>query len=179
MTRTDADHFNKEPVRQAKFITPPNALKQKVGSGGISDDVLSQAQGLLDNNKFNFKPDGEEILNNMLMAMTKARRDDDANNTEEHIVAIMFQAMLLKTNGGMFHYELITKVADKLVQFLEVIEKIDEQELQIVEAFYSTIRAIFLSEIKGTGGAQGQQLYAALVEACTRYFEKYHQSRQE
>ncbi len=175
MTQMDSDHFNQSPVRAAKFITPPNKLKQKVGSGGISDDVISKAQSLLDDNKFNFKPDGEEILNSMILAITKARRDNDPSNTEDHIVAIMFQAMLLKTNGGMFHYELVTKVADKLVQFLEVIEKITEPELKIVEAFYSTIRAIFLSEIRGTGGTQGQQLYAALVEACMRYFEKYHQ----
>ncbi|PZP53441.1 MAG: hypothetical protein DI586_11050 [Micavibrio aeruginosavorus] len=175
MTQKDIEHFNKAPVRQAKFITPPNALKQKIGSGGVSDDVISQAQGLLDNNKFDFKPDGEEILNNMLMAMTKARRETSLDNTEDHIVGIMFQAMLLKTNGGMFHYDIVTKIADKLVQFLEVIEQIREPELQIVEAYYTTLRAVFISEMKGPVDAKGQQLYAALVDACTRYFEKYHQ----
>lgn len=167
-------HYYQIPRRKAEFITPPNTLKEKVGKGGLSADVLKKAQALIENNKYNFRPEGEKILENMLKAISQARRPE--NKDEEKLISdILYFAMQLKTNGGMFHYELVTKIADRLVQFLEVIEQIKAPELEIIEGFYSTLRVVFVSEIKGDGGMKGQQLYGALIEACMRYFEKFPQ----
>ena len=173
---TTDTHYQQTPRRKAEFIKPPNLLKDKVGYGGLSDSILQKAQGLIENNKFDFRPEGEKILEAMLFAMTEARRPGE-RTPETIITGILFHAMLLKTNGGMFHYELVTKIADRLVQFLEVVDKLGEPELEIIEGFYTTLRAVFIAEIKGDGGSKGQQLYAALVDACMRYFEKYPQKK--
>jgi hypothetical protein len=80
--------------------------------------------------------------------------------------------MQLKANGGMFHYDLVTKIAERFIQFMEVIENLDEEALEIITAFHTTIRAIILGRIRGDGGKRGDELLVALIDACTRYFDK-------
>ena len=44
-------HFNQPQKRQAEFFMPPNLLKEKAGSGGLSEDILLKAQKLLEEGK--------------------------------------------------------------------------------------------------------------------------------
>ncbi len=170
----DDKHFHQTPRRKAEFFNPPNTLKEKVGHGGLTEEVLKKAQGLLENNTYEYRPMGEMALDAMLKAITEARRPGDRKQ-EALINSLLFPTMQLKTNGGMFHYQLVTKIADRLVQFLEVIETLDESAIEVIEGFYTTMRAIFIAQLKGDGGIKGQQLYLALVDACMRYFDKFPQ----
>lgn len=172
MTDTTNPHYNQKPRRKANFIMPQNKLKQKLGSGGLSQDIINKAQKLIENNTYDFRPDAEEILDRMERTIVDTRQSQEQDQ-EDIIQQLMFPVMQLKTSGGMFHYETVTDISDRLVQFLEVVEKIGEPELEVIEGFYSTLRAIFAAELKGDGGPQGQQLYNALLKACNRYFEKY------
>ncbi len=166
-----ATHFHQKPRRDAQYITPPNILREKVGVGGLHADIIKKAQALIDNNKYDYLPQGEMALETILFAVTAARSAE--NRTSESLInSILFPAMQLKTHGGMFHYHLISKIADQLVQFLEVIEALDDTALEIVESFYTTMRAIFIAQMKGEGSTRGKMLHDALVAACTRYFEK-------
>jgi hypothetical protein len=85
---------------------------------------------------------------------------------------MLYPAMQLKANGGMFHYPLVTSLADKLIQFLEVIAEADIAAIEIVLAFFTAIRAVVMGRITGSGGLQGAELQQALEEACQRYFTK-------
>ena len=172
MIDTANPHYNQKPRRKANFITPQNKLKQKMGSGGLSQDIINKAQSLIENNTYDFKPDAEEILNRLERTIAQSRQAQDKNQ-EDIIQQLMFPVMQLKTSGGMFHYNLVTDIADRLVQFLEVVEVISEPELEIVTGFYSTLRAVFAAELHGDGGPQGKQLYNELLHACDRYFEKF------
>lgn len=166
------EHYNQVPKRKAEFITPPNNLKAKVGSGGLSDDIIEKAQALLENNTVDFLPLGEMYLQNLMKAIEYSK---DAHIDEDHehlITSMLYPAMQLKANGGMFHYPLVTQIADKLIQYLEVIEAADIEALEIVMAFHTTIRAVILGRITGDGGKHGEELIDALDKACLRYFEK-------
>ena len=168
---TDNNHFQQKPRREAQYINPPNILREKVGVGGLHADILKKAQSLIDNNSFDYRPHGEIALETLLHAITNARATE--NRADENLIySILVPVMDLKTSGGMFHYPLISKIADKLVQFLEVIEKLDDTALEIVESFYTTIRAIFIAQMKSEISEKGIQLHDALVAACNRYFEK-------
>jgi len=173
---TDERHYNQEPRRKAEFIRPPNTLKAKVGSGGLSDDIITRAQTLLENNSAEFAPLADLYLTSLMRGVEMARKATPADDSENDIAHIIYPAMQLKANGGMFHYPLVTRSADKLIQFLEVIENTDEDALEIVVAFLTTIRAITLGKITGDGGKYGVELIDALNHACVRYFEK-HPSR--
>ncbi len=165
-------HYNQTQKRKAEFIRPPNTLKDKVGSGGLSDEILEKAQELLESNTVDFTPLGSLYLENLMQGIDKAKHAGPAEDQEYIISTMLYPAMQLKANGGMFHYELITVMADKLIHFLEVIEEPDIEVVEIVLAFHTSMRAVLQGGIKGNGNKQGEGLMAALDAACYRYFDK-------
>ena len=168
------DHFNQPQRRKAEFINPPNTLKAKVGSGGINEAILDKAQQLLENNTVDFQPLGEMYLGTLQKAIDLAK-DASPEDEQEHIItSMLYPTMQLKANGGMFHYQLVTIIADRCIQFLEVIEQADIEAIEIVMAFHTTIRAVIMGRIMGDGGRHGAELLDALDAACLRYFEKSH-----
>jgi hypothetical protein len=175
----DMRHFNQKPRRKAEIIRPPNTLKAKVGSGGISDDILEKAQTLLENNAVDFQPLAELYLTSMTRGLDAARSAINNDDLEPMIANIIYPAIQLKANGGMFHYQLVTKIADKLIQFMEVIEGLDKDALEIISAYQTTIRAVIQGRITGDAGKYGDDLIDALNEACMRYFDKNPHQRKE
>lgn len=165
-------HFNQTPRRKAEFIKPQNNLKAKVGSGGLGEDILNKAQALLENNAVDFQPLAEMYLNALSRGIEKCQKPGPRDTAETLIAGMIYPSMQLKANGGMFHYQLVTKIADKLIQFMEVIEEPDMDAVDIVLAFHTTMRAIIMSKITGNGGRHGFELMQALDEACNRYFER-------
>ncbi|MGN7438550.1 MAG: hypothetical protein ACTHOO_07880 [Alcanivorax sp.] len=169
----DIKHYNQKPVRNAKFITAPNVLKAKVGVGGLSDTILDRAQKLLENHTEDFRPLAEIYIKQMKEGIDAAKNLGQPTASEEYIARILFPCVQLKANGGMFHYPLITRIAERFVQFMEVVEKLDEETLEIAAAFHTTIKIVVASQIKGDGGEQGESLVEELNGACMRYFEKH------
>lgn len=172
MTENTPPHFNQPQRRKAEFHMPPNNIKAKVGAGSLSENILNKAQALLENNTVDFRPLGEMYLDTLNKGIEQARTPPKDMEQENIIAAMLYPAMQLKANGGMFHYQLVTSIADRLIQFLEVIHVIDQAALEIILAFHTTMRAILLGQIKGNGGVRGAELMQALVDACYRYFEK-------
>jgi hypothetical protein len=165
-------HYNQTPRRRAEFIKPLNTLKAKVGAGGLSENILNKAQKLLESNTVDFQPLAEMYLGALMRGIEEAKESGPASDNEHVIAAMLYPGMQLKANGGMFHYELVTRIADKLIQFLEVIERPDIEAIEIVLAFHTTIRAVVHGRIKGNGGRYGTELIEALNDACVRYFDK-------
>lgn len=81
--------------------------------------------------------------------------------------------MQLKANGGMFHYQLISDVADICLQFVESIKEYDAEVLEIIEAYENTIDVILENKLRGDGGPEGYELVMELHKACKRYFKKH------
>ncbi len=179
MAMSDLEHFNQPTRRKAEFIKLPNTLKNKVGGGGLSENILNKAQALLENNTTDFRPLGEMYLDALSKGLDQAKNPAADANMEDMISTMLYPSMQMKANGGMFHYPLVTSIADLLIHFLEVIEKLDEECLEIIQAFHTTLRAILLGQIKGNGGQRGKELHDALSEACFRYFEKHPDNREE
>ena len=170
---SEAPHFNQKQRRRAEFIKLPNTLKTKVGSGGLSEEILNKAEKLLENNTVDFTPLGEMYLTTLMKGIELAKNSNGDEDAEYIISSMLYPAMQLKANGGMFHYPLVTRVADKLIQFLEVIEQPDIEAIEIVLAFHTSLRAIVLGRVTGSGGKYGAELIGALNAACMRYFDKY------
>ena len=170
----DIKHYNQQPKRKATFIKPPNILKAKVGFGGLNDQILDRAQKLLEEQASDFKPLAEIYLDRMRSGISSARESEEKTSADEDAIAqILFPCVQLKANGGMFHYPLVARIADRFVQFIEVVERLDHETLDIAEAFYTTIKIVVNGEIKGDGGEQGEALVSELNNACMRYFDKH------
>ncbi|PJB70423.1 MAG: hypothetical protein CO093_08090 [Alphaproteobacteria bacterium CG_4_9_14_3_um_filter_47_13] len=166
-------HFSQPIKRKAEFIKPPNMLKAKVGSGGLSDEIIEKAQSLLQNNAIDFQPLADMYLGLMMEGINSANSEDHNHDGEVIIADMLYPAMQLKANGGMFNFPLVTSISDRLVQFLEVIEEADANAVEIVLAFHTTIRAVINGKITGNGGSHGTEILSALNKACVRYFEKH------
>lgn len=164
-------HFNQQQRRKAEFITPPNILKSKVGIGGLSEEILNKAQKLLEEHTVEFEPLANIYLGSLLEGIEVAKGQDYTDQAESVIATIIYPVMQLKANGAMFHYNLITAIAEKLIYFLEVIEVPDIEALEIILAFHTTMKAIMQGKITGEGGEHGQDLLIALNNACLRYFD--------
>lgn len=163
-----------EQSKKARFIKPPNILKQKVGSGGIDESLLEQAQSIIDTVELDFVPYAEEFLRQLSAAVKKARTSDDSfQDKKESIVGPIMQ---LKANGGMFRYQLVSDVADIALQFVESVDDINNDGLDVIKAHENTIRVITGNKLRGDGGNEGFALVKELHKACKRYFEKHKPS---
>jgi len=179
MAEDKSHHFNQKRRRKAEIIKPPNRIKQKVGHGGVTNDILEKTQALLESVKADFPAMAEMHLDalssaiNYIRQVRSSAKKQKKSEEEELINSVIYPAMQLKAHGGMFKYPLVTHIADNMIQFLEVIPRMDEDALEIVEAHNTTLRAIVQNEISGTGGKKGKALLNELHDACSRYFNKY------
>jgi hypothetical protein len=175
--KPDDGHFNQKPRRKAEFIKPINILKSKAGYGGLDEDILNKAQALLENNSVDFLPMAEMYLSSIMRGIERARNPAPGESEEVLITGMLYPTMQLKANGGMFRYPLVTRIANKLIQFLEVIAAPDKDAIEIVLAFHTTMRAVLMGRVIGSGGKHGDVLMQALEAACLRYFEHYPDNR--
>jgi hypothetical protein len=157
-----------QKVRNAELISPPNRLKEKVGSGGIDEAVLVKAQELLERNTINFEPIATMLIDLLSDAIADTKSGDLKG--EASIEALIYPAMQLKAQGSMFHYPLVSDISHILVNFLETVENMDRDVLDIVIAHKMSIKAVLASQLKGDGGKSGQELREALMDACARFY---------
>jgi hypothetical protein len=164
-----ADETQPKKLRRAELISPPNSIKEKVGSGGLDETVLVKAQAMLEENKADFGP-----IAGMLMAMLDdgiQKAKSGALKGEPAIEAVIYPAMQLKAQGGMFQYPLVTEISNILVNFLETVTEIDKDVIDIVVAHKLAINAVIASKIQSDSGKTGRELCAALMDACNRYYK--------
>ena len=175
--KPETKHFNQKRRRKAEFMKPVNVLKSKAGYGGLDDEILNKAQALLENNSVDFLPMAEMYLSGMMRGIERSRNPAPGESEKVLIAGMLYPAMQLKANGGMFRYPLVTRIADKLIQFLEVIAAPGKDAIEIVLAFHTTMRAVLMGRVIGSGGKHGDELMQALEAACLRYFEHYRGKR--
>lgn len=157
--------------KKAKFITPPNILRQKVGTGGIDQRTLDRAEEFIDSNSFDFADVAEEIIRNLRRQVKEVRAGRERGKAA--IEKLARPIMELKAGGGMFRYQMVSDIADIALNFLETVTKLDDDCLEIVEAHHDALQAIVSKRLQGAGGAQGRALAGELEKASQRFFKKH------
>lgn len=160
--------------RRAEILFPPNTLKAKVGSGGIDEKLIIKAQKIIEETKVDFLPTGQRYLKSLEEGVSTTKANRGRMDDEGLIATMLYPAMQLKANGGMFGYPLVTAVAARLIRFLEQIHEANDDALEVIHAYIETLKAILLM---GEGNRQVVEhvtdIHVALDEACARYFEKH------
>lgn len=157
--------------KKAKFITPPNVLRQKVGTGGIDQRLLERADEFIDNNSFDFAEVAEKIIHGLKRQLKEVKAADDRGKAA--IDKLSRPIMELKASGGMFRYQMVSDVADIALNFLETVTELDDDCFEIVEAHHNALQAIVSKRLQGPGGAQGRALAGELQKASQRFFKKH------
>ena len=156
---------------KVKYFDPPNILRQKCGMGGLSPQVLSRAENLIDENELDFTPYTIDIMAELDKAIAEAKKAEKADKS--HIEEIVAYIMELKANGGMFQYILITEIASVILNFLEGLDELNDDAFDIIEVHQRALRVITKHKLRGTGGKEGKALSTELFDACNRYRKKY------
>src|SRR6202034_2781582 len=100
-------------------------------------DVLSKAQAVLENNTVDFQAVARMYLAAMMRGIEYANKRPGGEDDETLIAGMLYPAMQLKANGGIFRYPLVTRISDRLLRFLEVIAAPDADAIEIVLAFHT------------------------------------------
>jgi len=164
--------FEQKRKRSAEFIPVPNDLKDKVGTGGLDQTIIERAQAIIDNNSFDFTPEAQRQLSALREGIRMCQTQRDRFDTDGLIAIIAQPAMQLKANGTTFGFPIVTKISDLLIRFIEVLNEIDDDAINVMSGFITALNAVIVGQIKGYGGKEGAGLYDALEQACQRYFDK-------
>jgi hypothetical protein len=156
--------------RKTRIMKASYMLQSKVGMGPVDEDAIKRSQEVMDGNSVDFGPMATEFLNELKEAVEKAKAGED---TPENLIKGMTgPVMQLKANAGMFKATLIGNLANIMLNFLESIDALDNDVIDIVNAHHTTLNLIISSSIEGDGGAYGAQFEKELKDACKRYFAK-------
>ena len=145
-------------------------LQSKVGKGPLDEDTVRRCQAVLDREASGFEDLAGDILDRLELAIEKARLGK--HNENDLIEAMTQPVMELKANARMFKYGMVSSLANIMLGFLESIEKLDKDAIEIVSAHQKTLHAIISREMKGDGGEYGVLLEKELRDAIRRYFSK-------
>lgn len=157
--------------RKPRFFDPPNILKKKVGKGGIDMKILEQAETFIDTNEISLDDIAAKIIVRLEEAVARAKASPRADRN--HVNAVISPIMELKASGAMFGYGLVSEVAAVMLNFLENLDELNEDALEIIGVHHRTLDVILKNKLKGAGGREGRALADELYDACNRYRKKY------
>ncbi len=154
--------MTKKAKTKAKFYNPPNVLRQKCGYGGIDPALLEKSDAFIAQNDVDFGPIAKKILERLDKGVKLVRDSKTAPLID------------IKANGAMFKFGLLTEVADIALNFLENIDRLNPDAVEILEVNRRTLHVIIDNNLRGGGGAHGNALLKELTEACQRYYKKHN-----
>ncbi len=158
----------KKPV----FFDPPNKLKQKVGDGGIPAFLIKKCQEYLESNPVDFTPYATRHLDELIDLKTQIQSKKIDNDTAATKITNII--MQLKSNGSMFHYQLISMISDVMLRFMENISTLNDDFIDILGMYNKILEIILTKRLNGNGGREGYALTQELHGACLRYYGKYN-----
>lgn len=163
------DKENMPSLPEAKKVTiraPSKKLQKKVGTGQLPAHVVSRAENVIEGSSADFPGMAKEMLDELSKATEEIKQNPD--KAAELRQTLTTPVMNLKANAKMFGYSLVTDLANIVLTFLELVDEIDGDIIQILEAHHNTQSAVFKHNLKGDGGAIGEQLKKELSAACER-----------
>src|ERR1017187_2392360 len=132
----------KRSLSKVDFIKPLNTLKTKVGYGGLNDNILNEAQMLIECRSVDFPPQAETYLAELLRAIECGKHPTPGMDRKMLVAGMLDPAMHLKANGGMFSYPLLTRIGARLIEFLEAISELNRDTIEVVLAFHAVMQTV-------------------------------------
>lgn len=166
--------------KETRIVKANHLLQAKVGIGSIDEKKVARSQKVMDKMAVDFPEMGLNYLDKLALAVADARtamKDPATINARRHIQAMTEPVMQIKGNAGMFHFALVGALANVMLNFLETLDHIDKDVIEIVDAHHKTLKLLIGNNMQGDGGDYGRQLESELKDACRRYFARQASSR--
>ena len=152
-------------------------LQQKIGTGLLDKKTIAQAQKIIEENDVDFVPLGLQFLKELEEALDHAEGNLNPRKNHQKKEFLTDPVMELKANAAIFHYPLVGNLANIMLSFLESIDNLDKDALEIVRTHHDTLKTIISKKMTGDGGADGQVFILELKDACARYYKKTRQGQ--
>lgn len=159
-----------ETPKKAKIIKANTLLQAKVGRGPLDEKVVRRCQTVIDNNKADFPVLAREYLQRLHAVLMSIQQEELKGRAA--LQALAEPVMQLKAHAGMFKYPLISSLAGIMLSFLESVQAIDDDVIDIVSAHHKTLKTLIIKRMEGDGSSYGEALKEELSEACQRYFAR-------
>lgn len=142
-------------------------LRKEVAESLLNPTLIQRGQSILDSNRIDFVPLVTHFLDQLSKAVEVAQSKENPGRRD--LSNLIDEVMQIKANAKIFKYDLVGDLAGIMLHFLEELNEIDANVVQIIEAHQKTLRHLINHEIKGDGGASGEILKEELTSACNRY----------
>lgn len=160
--RTNPDGYQQK-------IKSNHLLQSKVGLGIIPEDKIIKSQSIIEKNEINFVPIATGFLNQLRLGLDDAYKD--LNPTRRTIEKLIDPVMQIKANARIFKYARLGDLASIMLNFLEGMNELDTEMLEIVEAHHKTLNHIIQEQLQGDGGQTGLAFENELDAVCRRYVQ--------
>jgi len=161
--------------KNVSVIKASHKLQLKVGVGTIDAKTIAKSQHVIDTNEVDFAPVGLAILEKLNAGLQAA--GDPAIQMRQVKAILTAPVMELKANAAIFHYALIGNLANIMLSFLEALDTLDKDAIDIVQAHHNTLHMIIVRKMRGDGGEAGKLLTRELQQACNRYYHRKFKHR--
>lgn len=158
--------------KDVKKIRATNTLAQKVGSGEIDAAKIEAAQATIENSQIDFSELAKPLLDQLKNAIAAAKKDPEFKDREKILNNITFPIMNLKANAATLNYPLISEAAGTVLNFLDAVNKIDNDIVVIADNLHKAITVIVMQKMTGKDNPAGKVLVQEFKDVCKRYLDK-------
>ncbi|MBC8337687.1 MAG: Hpt domain-containing protein [Alphaproteobacteria bacterium] len=152
-----------------EIINPPNALKQKVGTGGpgaVDLEALERAEQVIAGMTDSYLEWVVEDLKKIEAAYNALA--SASGDGREEMQAVFQVAHDIKGQGGSFGYDMMTAIGNELCRFIEKSKKSGPGEIEAIKLHVDSMKLVIAEDIQGNGGKQGEQMLAGLQKVCDK-----------
>jgi hypothetical protein len=159
-----------DPETKVQIINPPNTLRSMVDDGklskGLDPSLLNKAEKALEDAKPQIEAHvkGEVGRLQAVMSRVVASQGADTGALQE----LFHVAFELKGQGTSAGYSMVTRFADSLCRYTEIIKAPGAKEMAIMKAHVDSITAIINGGIRGDQNPIGVAIAAELEKVVGR-----------
>jgi chemotaxis protein histidine kinase CheA len=146
-------------MKDVQVIRPPNSLrKAKVGNGPgkLDPEALRNAEAAVAGMEKDFTLWAAADMETLDAAVAALR--GAGGRSKDGMAEIFRIALDMKGQGGSFGYQMITRIAGSLCDFLEGRHALNQLGMEAVSAHVAAMRAILAEDIRDNGGETGKAL---------------------
>lgn len=154
-----------------RIVNSPNHLKNKVGSGGIPQSLIDEAEKHIASAYDEFEDYVRDQLEKLKRSCQAISNKETLGEKEQLI--LITPIMMLKAHGTMFGYELISDMSYVVLDFLERIDFFNDDAGAILDVYQKSASVIINRKLQAGGGRLGLDFSMELTNACERYYNKH------
>lgn len=156
----------KDDQRQGIVHPPPSQRPRplrEVPDAPSMDEAVKNAEERMEEVIQDQADWADDDLARLIVACERAEKDPE--NCGPHLDEVSARAHELKGMGGNFGYQIVTKIASLLCEY---VQKRDDLDMRVVALYVDSLRLVFDRDMKGDGGEEGRLLINRLSRIRTR-----------